>query len=326
MTAENSGDYDKLFNELAAPGLRVESRAGTIFPERTPAELRDSVEPFHAMVASARTWYSVVRWLSPTVPSCVRNAEAIGEEGEHYEWSHIYVAEFERGLYTGICDFDVEFEAQAFAYAEERLRAAQSPLLLSNQASEAGTALTAALAAADVDAALALYSISSSMPIVGGSVGRWSMTFPRCRRASGLLLVYSQAEEVTLAVRGNKFALGSVRIADDRGNFIHNLEVLEVGEDGRIVFMRPTMKMTSTPPTVNSKPAITRAKAHSSAECGLFAAEYVATMNRGDFDTMFNELSSPGFRFENRGDPLSRIVRHANFGPVSRIFTHGSPR
>ena len=27
-------------------------------------------------------------------------------------------------------------------------------------------------------------------------------------------------------------------------------------------------------------------------------------MNRGDFDTMFNELSSPGFRFENRGDPL----------------------
>ena len=75
MTAENSGDYDKLFNELAAPGLRVESRAGTIFPERTPAELRDSVEPFHAMVASARTWYSVVRWLSPTVPSCVRNAK-----------------------------------------------------------------------------------------------------------------------------------------------------------------------------------------------------------------------------------------------------------
>ena len=48
--------------------------------------------------------------------------------------------------------------------------------------------------------------------------------------------MYSQAEEVTLAVRGNKFALGSVRIADDRGNFIHNLEVLEVGEDGRIVF------------------------------------------------------------------------------------------
>ena len=73
MTAENSGDYDKLFNELAAPGLRVESRAGTIFPERTPAELRDdSVELFHAMVASARTWYSVVRWLSPAVPSCVR--------------------------------------------------------------------------------------------------------------------------------------------------------------------------------------------------------------------------------------------------------------
>jgi len=72
------------------------------------------------MVSSSQTWYSAVDWLSPQLCRRASGAPSSRHDGERYEWSRIYVGEFEHGVLTATCEFDVEFEDQAFAYAEER--------------------------------------------------------------------------------------------------------------------------------------------------------------------------------------------------------------
>ena len=41
------------------------------------------------MVASARSWYSAVCWLSPTWFVGRYEREAVGRDGERYAWTHI---------------------------------------------------------------------------------------------------------------------------------------------------------------------------------------------------------------------------------------------
>ncbi len=48
----------------------------------------------------------------------------------------IYVIEIRDGRLTSMCEFDLEDEEAAFAYAEERMRATTSRLALTNRASE----------------------------------------------------------------------------------------------------------------------------------------------------------------------------------------------
>lgn len=75
------------------------------------------------MVASTRTWHSVIYWLSPTLAVVHQPREAIGPHGENYEWLRLHVLEFRDGRLASICEFDPDDEAAAFAYAEERVRA-----------------------------------------------------------------------------------------------------------------------------------------------------------------------------------------------------------
>jgi hypothetical protein len=72
-----------------------------------------------------RAWHSATCWVSPTC--CVSRNEriAVGRDGEHYAWTRIYVFEFLQGRCTAMCEFDLDDEAAAFAYAQERVRAAQ---------------------------------------------------------------------------------------------------------------------------------------------------------------------------------------------------------
>ena len=156
--AANRGDLDRLFGELSGPGLRFESRSRSVFPDRSTAEIRASVDELDAMVASVRTWYSAVCWLSRNWFAARHEREAVGLDGEKYEWTRLYVGEIRDGLARSVCEFDVGDEEQAFAFAEERMRAASSRLAVTNRASEMAYRIAGALQARDIDGAVGAYS------------------------------------------------------------------------------------------------------------------------------------------------------------------------
>lgn len=301
VLASNAGDLDRVFGELMAPDMRVDSRSGSIFPDRTTEEFRDSVKLFQAMVSSSRIWLSAIQWLSPNCAVARQEREAVGKEGEKYTWTRIYVCEFEDGLGTALCDFDVEFEEQAFAYAEERMRANASRLAVTNRASETGSALIADLNAKDIDGALAHLSeqvvYTDRRPIGGALVTDFaSMRLgveTACRQ-------YSKFEGGPLAVRGDNIGLGWARFSDERGNLTEAFELIEVGDDGRIVF-----HATFDEADFESARRELESRYHSGegaafSEYADFNTAYITAMNRGDFDTMFNEMAWPDLRVENR--------------------------
>ena len=63
----------------------------------------------------------------PGVPATVivNEREAAGQDGGRYTWTRIFVVESRDGRPTGMCEFDLEDEAAAFAYAEEQVRGAE---------------------------------------------------------------------------------------------------------------------------------------------------------------------------------------------------------
>ena len=61
----NRSDFDWIFGELTSPEVRFENRSRSVFPDRSAAQFRESVEALDAMVASSRTWHAVMSWLSP---------------------------------------------------------------------------------------------------------------------------------------------------------------------------------------------------------------------------------------------------------------------
>jgi hypothetical protein len=47
-------------------------------------------------------------------------------DGERYEWERLLVTEFRNGRCTALCEFELDDEEAAFAYAEERIRATEN--------------------------------------------------------------------------------------------------------------------------------------------------------------------------------------------------------
>jgi hypothetical protein len=47
--------------------------------------------------------------------------EATGDDGEHYAWTFIAVVEAVGGRFARLCEFDLDDEDAAFAYAAERV-------------------------------------------------------------------------------------------------------------------------------------------------------------------------------------------------------------
>jgi hypothetical protein len=76
------------------------------------------------MVRSARTWLSAVCWVSPAWAVTRLDREAVGRDGEQYAWTRLVVNEISDGLLASMCEFELEDEEAAFAYAEECMRAA----------------------------------------------------------------------------------------------------------------------------------------------------------------------------------------------------------
>ena len=122
------GDFDRMLNQLSAPDLRIESRSRSAFPDRSAADLRVSLDELGEMVTSVRTWNSAVCCVSPTWIVARMERDAVGLDGERYEWTRIYVGEYRQGRLDSLCEFEIDDEEAAFAYAEERVRATPSRL------------------------------------------------------------------------------------------------------------------------------------------------------------------------------------------------------
>ena len=103
VIAHNRGDLARVFDELCSPDLHIENRSRSGLPDRSAAELRASTEELQAMFASVRMCYSVMCWLSRNWAIARQDREAVGPDGERYEWTHIYVTEFRNGYAASIC-------------------------------------------------------------------------------------------------------------------------------------------------------------------------------------------------------------------------------
>ena len=121
----NNGDLDRVFGELTDPEMRVENRSASVFPHRSAAELRSSYEQLNALVASSRSWNSAECWLSSNVVVARHERQASGPDAEQYSWTRLYVFETVDGRCTGLCAFELDDEAAAFAYAEDRVSLAE---------------------------------------------------------------------------------------------------------------------------------------------------------------------------------------------------------
>jgi hypothetical protein len=201
--AKNRGDLDTLFGELSTPDLRIQSRSRSVFLDRSAAEHRASLEELIGLVGAAREWLAAVRWVSPSLFVGHLEREASGRGGEHYEWTRLVVGEVRDGRLASVCDFDLEDEEAAFAYAEERVRAVSSRLAVTNPASEAAHGSIRALHARDVDAALAHaadpYVFDDRRRLSGEPIeGRAELRAALER----LIAQFTRFEARTLAVRG----------------------------------------------------------------------------------------------------------------------------
>ena len=189
--------------------MRFEIRSSSAFPDRTAAELRASLEELNTWVASTQAWHSAMCWLSPNC--CVSRNErtAVGRDGEQYAWTRLYVFEVRDGRDVASCEFEVDDEEAAFAYAEERMQATASRLAVSNRASRTSEAVLRAMQARDTDGTAACYS----EPLVYDDRRRLAGNpLPDLHTASERVFEqYTQFEGRMLAVRGERLALGWTR-------------------------------------------------------------------------------------------------------------------
>ena len=173
-----------------------------------------------------------MRWLSPNC--CVSRNErtAVGRDGEQYAWTRLYVFEVRDGRGVASCEFEVDDEEAAFAYAEERMQATASRLAVSNRASRTSEAVLRAMQARDTDGTAACYS----EPLVYDDRRRLAGNpLPDLHTASERVFEqYTQFEGRMLAVRGERLALGWTRWSNESGFETAYLVLHEIGDDGRI--------------------------------------------------------------------------------------------
>jgi len=256
--AFNRGDLDRVFSELTTPDFRVETRTGSVFGDRSAAELRATFEELYAMVASTRIWHSAVCWLSPTISVGRNEREAIGHDGEMYAWTRLYVFEFRDGRVASMWEFGVDDEDAAFAYAAERVQAAASRLAVTNLASRMFEAGQRILKARDTDAAVACYAetfVYDDRRRLGGN------PLDDLRTANERILAqYSQFEGRTLAVRGERLPWGGPAGRTSRGSRRPTSSCTRWTRADDSSTRAASMRTTSKAPIVNSTAAISPVK------------------------------------------------------------------
>jgi ketosteroid isomerase-like protein len=302
IIAINRDDFDRAFGELSTPDLRVENRSRAPFPDRSATDLRATFEALSARVASARTWNSVMLWLSSTWVVQRLEREAVGPDGEKYEWTRLHVCGFQRGRLATVCQFELDDEEQAFAYAEERVQATASRLAVTNRASEMWEAVGRAMQAHDVDAAVECYSeplVYDDRRRLGGN------PLTDIRTATERVLEqYSEFQGRTLAVRGHRLCLGWSRWANEAGLETAYLVLNEMRDDGRFVYEGRFDEDNFEGAYLELERRYFAGEGAAFAEGGTLGTEWVTAVNQGDLDRLFGELTSPEMRVENRSRSL----------------------
>jgi hypothetical protein len=119
LIAMNRNEFDRMFAELVAPDFHVDNRVRTAFPKRSAEELRASFDDLGDMVSSVRTWLSAIRWPTSSRFVARMDREAVGPDGERYEWSRLVAGECRAGRLASLCEFELDDAEHAFAYAEQ---------------------------------------------------------------------------------------------------------------------------------------------------------------------------------------------------------------
>ncbi|MDT5076165.1 MAG: hypothetical protein QOJ80_802, partial [Mycobacterium sp.] len=301
IVAMNRCDYDTVFGEHASTAVRVENRSRSAFPDRSATEFRDSIERLDDMVTSVRVWNSAVCWLAPTM--CVARHErvAVGRDGERYEWTRILVAEYRDARVTSLCTFEPDDEAAAFEYAEERLRGASDRLAADNQASRTFDKVIKKLLAHEVSSAVAHYAdeytYDDQRRLGGDPIGDHVKLHAAVER---ILAQYTRFEGHVVAVRGERSQLSWSRWADDSGNETTHFHLIEIDDNGVITYEGRFDGDDFDGAYRELERRYYTGEGAALTEWGTAAAEYMILKNRGDFDTMFGELSDPGLRIESR--------------------------
>lgn len=300
-TALDHGDFDRVFGELFAADMRVENRSSSPFPNRSLEDLRASYEDLHSRVLSSRTWFSVVRWLSPSWAIVRFEREAIGRDNETYSWTWLHVTEWRAGRVSLICRFDLDDEEAAFAYAQERVRAANSRLAVKNRATEVVEAGWQAMRSHDVEGLVATYADAfvyvdrrrlSGDPIVGRDAIRAAI--------QRVLDQYSRFEVGVLAVRGDRLAMVRSRWWDEAGNETTQLHVSEIGDDDLCVYdcRFDGDDFEGAYRELEHRYCLGEGAAFAKLEA--VGTEMTLALNRGEIDRAFDEFFTPDFRLETR--------------------------
>ena len=323
LIAANNSDFDRVFGELTHPEMRVLNRSNSVFPDRSAAELRTGFEELNTMVASSRLWNSTECWLSANVVVCRNEREAIGRDGERYEWTRIYVFEARAGRCADLCEFELNDEEAAFAYAEERVRATSSRLAIINRASQTGEALLSALQTRDVDGAVACYIENPAYDDRRRLAGN---PLPDIRTANERVLEqYTEFEGRTLAVRGERLALGWTRWSNESGFETAYLVLHEIGDDGRIGYQARFDEDDFEGAYRTLTKRYCAAEGAAFAEGAVVETEWLIAASQGDFDRTFGELTDPAFRIENRSNSVfpdrSAADLRASFEELNAMVT-----
>ena len=301
VIALNQGNFDRVFGELTSADFRLDNRSHSPFGDRSGAEFRTGLEDLNAMVASSRTWLSVMRWLSAECSVTRLEREAIGNDGELYTWTRLLVSEVRHGRLASMCGFELEDEEAAFAFAEERVQATTSRLLIKNRASECIDVGMRAIRARDADAVAALYADRFEYDDRRQLRGDPIEDHAAMRRAVGRIIQqYPHVEWRTLAVRGERLELHWSRWSDDAENEATYLHVCEIDDDGRISYDSRFEEDDFEGAYRELDRRYYSGEGAAFAEAGATATDWVIGFNRSDYDWIFDELTSPEVRFENR--------------------------
>jgi hypothetical protein len=227
--------------------------------------------------------------------------EAVGRDDEQYVWTRIMVSEVRDGRLTSACEFEVDDEEAAFAYAEERVRATPGRLALTNRASEAAFRIVGALQTRDVDGAVAPYSdqvvYDDRRRLAGDPVAGHAEMRAATER---ILQQYSVFENRTLAVRGERLQLSWTRWSDDAGNETNYLHVFELGDNGRVAYAGRFDEEDFESAYRELERRYYLGEGAAFVEGGGLATKWVIAVNKGDFDQAFGEFFTPDAQVENR--------------------------
>lgn len=287
---------------VCLPSFRVVSpRTILAAKERSLAEFFRWLDERAGQAPQVRHWMSATRWLSTDCLVSRIEIQAIGPEGDEYSWPRLIVGEIRGGRLAAIHQFDVDDEDAAFAYAEEVVAERAGRLPMTNMATDNGAMIAAAFRTGDVETVVDCYAqdyiFDDRRSLTGDPVeGRSALRVAAARIAEQ----YSVFDFRLLAVRGKYLSLSSTRWSDTSGNETTYLDVGETNSDGRLIYAGRFDEDDFDGAYAEMERRYYAGEGAEFATCGLASAAYVAALNSGELETIFDSLTRPGLKVENR--------------------------